>query len=120
MKVRLSESMIRFRLERSEVAGLSSGATLSLSLFSVIPTVRLEPIASKTPTASDEGGMCIGIPKGWLAGWPDSDVVGFDFQIAQTQVAESILNQEGLRVVVEKDFPCDHDGESPPKPVRMP
>jgi hypothetical protein len=120
MKVRLSESMIRFRLDRSEVGNLSSGKTLILSLASDTLMIRLVPIAAGTPTTNSESGMAIGIPQDWLQGWPDSDVVGFDFNLPAIQESGSASNQNALRVVVEKDFPCAHDGESPPDPVRMP
>ncbi len=109
MKVRLTDSMVRFRLTREEVAALSRGTPVFLSM-PVAPTsvtVRLEPIEEAKATMNSRGGLRVGLPTGWLLGWADSDVVGFDFTVAD------------IRVVVEKDFPCSHDGEKPPKPVRM-
>jgi hypothetical protein len=118
MKVRLSDAMVRFRLDREEVEDLSRGEPVYLSL-PVEPTsltIRLEPIAGVRATADYRDGLRIGIPSGWLPGWVDSETVGFDFEV-ETSLPTSEASM--LRIVVEKDFPCAHDGEGPPKPVRM-
>ena len=120
MKVRLSESMIRFRLDRSEVEELAGGKTLSLTLFPDKLTVGLKPIVGPSATAVSKAGVLIGIPENWLLGWPDSDVVGFDFQVAEKDAYASATEKDVVRIVVEKDFPCHHDGPNPPEPVRMP
>lgn len=118
MKVRLSDAMVRLRLEREEVEGLSNGESvcLSLPLQPTSLTIRLEPIAGAHAEADTRDGLRIGIPSGWLPGWADSDTVGFDFH---TDASSSTPESSILRIVVEKDFPCAHDGEGPPKPVRM-
>ncbi len=118
MKVRLSDAMVRFRLEREEVENLSHGepVCLSLPLEPTSLTIRLEPIAEARARADSRDGLRIGIPSGWLPGWSDSDTVGFDFEVESSlPTSEASM----LRIVVEKDFPCAHDGEGPPKPVRM-
>lgn len=114
MKVRLSDSMIRFRLSRDEVGNVAAGQPVFLTLLlDPLPlSVRLEPIPSAEPTASARGGLRIGIPSAWLNGWPESEVVGFDFEVE--------ASSEPIRVIVEKDFPCAHGADGPPKPVRMP
>lgn len=116
MKVRLSDAMVRFRLTRDEVEALSSGNAvfLSMPLRPTSLTVRLEPVPESTPAANARGGLRVGIPAEWLKGWPASDTVGFDFDVSDA--SEGTI----LRVIVEKDFPCAHDGSGPPKPVRMP
>ena len=118
MKVRLSDAMVRFRLEREEVEDLSRGKPvyLSLPVGPTSVTIRLEPIAGARATADSRDGLRVGVPSGWLPGWADSDTVGFDFE-AKSSMPSSEASM--LRIVVEKDFPCAHDGEGPPKPVRM-
>ncbi|MGB0649708.1 MAG: DUF7009 family protein [Rhodothermales bacterium] len=117
MKVRLTAEMIRFRLERDEVDRLAAGRAVVLSLD--IPptdvTVVLEPVHRSGPIANSRGGVRIGIPAAWLTDWPTSDVVGFDFDLSSMDS----LDENVIRIVVEKDFPCSHDGLKPPKPVRM-
>jgi len=115
MKVRLSDAMVRFRLTRDEVEALSSGNAvfLTMPLQPTSLTVRLEPIPDPAATANARGGLRVGIPAGWLEDWPASDTVGFDFDVHDASAGTI------LRVIVEKDFPCAHDGSGPPKPVRM-
>jgi len=119
MKVRLSDAMVRFRLQKKEVQALAAGKAiaLSLSLEPALMTVRLEPIVEAEASAVSQNGLCVGIPLHWLRGWPDSEVVGFDFEVPATA---DHTGRPTLRILVEKDFPCAHDGEGPPKPVRMP
>ncbi|MDA0874175.1 MAG: hypothetical protein O3C45_03845 [Bacteroidetes bacterium] len=110
MKVRLSEDMVRFRLERDEVEALAAGRPV---LLRVLPTnealvLHLQAVQDPGATAESGSGFRIGIPASWLEGWPDSEVVGFDFDLPS-----------GLRVVVEKDFPCVHGEGKPAPPVRM-
>ena len=114
MKVRLSEGMIRIRLTREEVEALVAGkpVSLSLALAPTSMTVVLGTTASDSPEAQGKGGIRVNMPGDWLRGWPDSEVVGFDFDVRQ--------EGRGIRVVVEKDFPCAHDGDKPADPVRMP
>lgn len=111
MKIRLSESMIRFRLERSEVSALSGGSPVQEMLPDGTTGLlfALHPTTGAQPSAAREGGIRIGLPAAWLADWPDSDVVGFDFDIPDSH----------LRVVVEKDFPCSHGEAKPAPPIRM-
>ena len=54
------------------------------------------------------------MPAVWAVGWPTSDTVGFDFDILGLEMP---LNQ--IRIVVEKDFPCSHDDNKPPAPIRV-
>lgn len=117
MKVRLSESMVRFRLSRAEVEAVSEGKTIALSLVlqPASLSVRLEPVNTPSPTADAIEGLRIGIPSEWLRGWPQTEVVGFDFMVEPAGEKE-----EAMRVVVEKDFPCAHGEDGPPKPVRKP
>lgn len=114
MKVRLSNGMIRIRLMKEEVGTLVSGhpVFLSLPLAPASLTVALGTTASDTPEAVGKGGIRINLPETWLRGWTDAEVVGFDFDVRQ--------EESPIRVVVEKDFPCAHDGDKPADPVRMP
>ena len=116
MKVRFSTDMIRFRLDQEEVDRLSAGkgVFLSLDIAPTSVTFVLEPVDHDSPTADSRGGVRIGIPSGWLSDWPASDVVGFDFEVDSGPV-----DPTKTRIVVEKDFPCSHDGSAPPKPIRM-
>lgn len=121
MKVRFSDDMIRFRLDRDDVARLTDGRAIFLSL-PIAPTsvtVILEPSAASMPAADSRGGVRIHLPSAWLEGWSDSDVVGFDFDVPAADDGTESTEAGLIRVVVEKDFPCSHDGSATPKPVRM-
>jgi len=126
MKVRLSENMVRCRLRKEDVSSLAGHRPVVLTL--AIPptslTVVLQANEDNVPSVDARGGLRIGIPGAWLIDWPQSDVVGFDFDIplAHTSSGTSETGSQSddvLRVVIEKDFPCGHDSEAPPKPVRM-
>lgn len=110
MKIRLSDRMIRFRLDRDQVAALSDGSPVR----NVLPAkemglvFQLHAVTGEYPTADLVDGFRIGLPAAWLTGWPASDVVGFDFDVPM-----------GVRVVVEKDFPCAHSDAKPAPPIRM-
>jgi hypothetical protein len=122
VKVRLSDDMIRFRLDRAEVSRLSQGMAIILSM-NIAPTsltMVLETSNGPAPTANSRGGLRVGLPSEWLDNWPESDVVGFDFDVRAEDSALAMTPSKVVRVVVEKDFPCSHDGSEPPKPVRMP
>lgn len=133
MKVRLSDDMIRFRLNREDVRRLSEGESIFLSL-DIAPTsltVVLEPVAGAASTANSLGGLRVGLPSAWLENWPESELIGFDFDVQSagkeaagsgaqpTGGAQASRASDVIRIVVEKDFPCSHDGSAPPKPVRM-
>lgn len=111
MKVRLSEGMIRFRLDREQVTALSGGSPVRNTLPDKGMGVlyQLHPVAGEFPSADMADGFRVGLPSTWLIDWPDSEVVGFDFDVTPT-----------LRVVVEKDFPCSHGDDKPAPPVRKP
>jgi hypothetical protein len=111
MKIRLSEGMIRFRLEPAEAGALSAGSSVQEMLPDVTTglSFELHSTTCAQPSATREDGIRIGLPAAWLADWSDSDVVGFDFDIPEN----------GLRVVVEKDFPCSHGDAKPAPPIRM-
>jgi hypothetical protein len=110
MKIRLSDGMIRFRLDRDQVAALAEGSSVrnALPAKDIGVVFQLRPIAGPRPAADLEDGFRIGLPAAWLTDWPVSDVVGFDFDVSAS-----------LRVVVEKDFPCAHGDAKPDPPVRM-
>ena len=116
MKVRLSENMIRIRMTRDEVHALCAGESVFLSL-PVAPmsmTISIALTEDAAPSAEARGGLRIAMPAVWAVGWPTSDAVGFDFDIPGF---ETPSNQ--IRIVVEKDFPCSHDDNKPPAPIRM-
>lgn len=110
MKIRLSDGMIRFRLDRDQVATLSGGSPVRnpLPANDMGLVFQLHPVAGERPTADLVDGIRIGLPAAWLTDWPASDVVGFDFDVTPS-----------VRVVVEKDFPCAHSDAKPAPPIRM-
>ena len=111
MKVRLSEGMIRFRLDREQVTALSGGSPVRNALpdNGMGLVFQLYTVSAEAPSADLADGFRVGLPATWLIDWPDSEVVGFDFDVTPT-----------LRVVVEKDFPCSHGEAKPAPPVRKP
>jgi len=76
---------------------------------------RLGVTPDQQPQVSAARDLVVLLPSEWIEGWASSNEVGFDFDVLDP-------DQPGLRVVVEKDYPCEHgpDGQSiVPKPKRM-
>ncbi len=62
---------------------------------------------SKARVNQTNAHLQIDIPREWILNWANNDVVGFDFTAGSS-------DSRPLRVVIEKDFPCEHgpDGKS--------
>lgn len=116
MKVRIDTSGFRFRLDAEEVHSLSHEENVEMEVRLGGDSIEfvLGTIVDEWPVCALEAGrLSIHLPAVWLVKWAENDVAGFEFDVSG----------EGLRVVVEKDFPCKHGatGESPyPPPRQMP
>lgn len=117
MKLRLSSSNIRIRLEADEVLELESGEEVVLA-FPLVPeqlTIRLLTAVEGPMIHAQRGEWQIVLPTSWVHGWMASDRVGFDTEV-------KAVDGGSMRLVVEKNFPCRHDasGAPPiPSPDRM-
>jgi len=117
MKLRLSSSNIRIRLEADEVLDLESGGevVLAFPLLTEQLTIRLFTAMEGPMIHAQRGEWQVVLPVDWVNGWMASDRVGFGTQV-------KTADGGAMRLVVEKDFPCRHDasGAPPiPSPDRM-
>jgi|Marorgknorr_s2lv_3_1036020.scaffolds.fasta_scaffold03367_4 hypothetical protein len=109
MKVRFTDRFIRCRLSLEDVLSLEMNSNIALVLpflaqsFS-ISLSSMEDI-SKANVRQNNAHLQIDIPREWTRDWANNDRVGFDF------MAESSSGQP-LRIVIEKDFPCEHGPDS--------
>jgi len=114
MKVRFVERFIRFRLAREEVEQLLQSGSVTLKMSQKLQFSLL----ADSPDCSIEhqdGRLIVKIPTGWIEGWDQNDTVGFDFELMMTE-------DQPVRIVIEKDFPCGHDPDGNPvaaRPVKM-
>ena len=113
MKVRIDTSGFRFRLDAQEVHRLSheENVEMEVRLGDQSMEFVLGTIVDEWPVCALEAGrLFVHLPAVWLVKWTENDVSGFEFD----------LGGEGLKVVVEKDYPCKHgaSGESAYPPAR--
>jgi Family of unknown function (DUF7009) len=99
MKVRWTGESLRLRITPAELAALERGAAAVESL--AVPgggrwSVRLEPRAGASGVAWDDGVVRVGLDPGDLARLAAPDAEGV------------YPHGDGLRLLVEKDFPCAH------------
>ena len=109
MKLRLSSSNIRIRLQADEVSDLESGKEVlfSLALMPEQLSVRLFTARQGPMIQAQQGEWRVILPVEWVQGWMASERVGFDTQV-------KTADGRDFRLVVEKDFPCRHDASEAP------
>lgn len=121
MKLRLKGNSLRFRLQRSEVAGLFEGNDVS-ELLNVGPTAhdtfcyRLSPHTGDTATIHfADSKLTVGIPAAWAKELETTEKVGFAVELSTTP-------ETSVRLTIEKDFEClmerleDKEGDPYPNP----
>lgn len=101
MKLRFRNNSLRFRVNRSEVQGLASGAVLREQIhFPGDSRICYTLEASRTSAEASfrEGVIRIAAPERQVNEWAHGDAIGmyFDFQ----------ANGRSLRVAIEKDLEC--------------
>ncbi len=114
MKLRILDSSIRLRLDRSELRQLLSGDRLveRHTVFgpSVTFTYALHAVSEEMPLRAAVGPSRIDLYVGirQAVAWAKSD----ESSIAASQTT----GQGDLRLLLEKDFPCEHSGsDNPPE-----
>lgn len=83
---------------------MNSRITLELPFLAQSFSISLSSVDnhSKGRVRQTNAQLRIDIPREWVRDWANNASVGFDF------MAES-SDGEPLRIVIEKDFPCEHD-----------
>lgn len=105
MKLRIRGNSIRLRLLQSEVASLSETKRLSETISfgpgtneTLTYAVQISETAKAVSAGMCENEVCIILPKITAKEWIDSEQIG---------VAASFFNgEEGVEILVEKDFVC--------------
>ena len=111
MKVRFTDRFVRCRLSMEDVLSLERNSRIALVLPFLAQSLSISLSSvddrSKARVRQTNAQLRIDIPREWIRDWANNGVVGFDF------TAES-SDGEPLRIVIEKDFPCEHgpDGKS--------
>ena len=100
MKLRLRQNSVRLRLSRGEVKALAETGLVEESL-DFIP----QPLVYILHLSNEINEMQVAFTNGWLTvtapellaqTWADSDQVGMESEF------------HGVKVLVEKDWPCSH------------
>lgn len=98
MKVRWTGESLRLRITPSELAALVDGQTVHEGL--VLPggrwDLRLSPTGTRLAVRSSGGVVSVDVPAADVARLADPDSEGV------------YAHTDGLRLMVEKDFPCAH------------
>lgn len=112
MKMRIQGNVLRFRLNRAEVARLSSEGTVSASLpFPDGHTLSYRIEAAPTDVVQSsfrDGEILLRLPAQAVREWSSGEQVG----IEQTSGP--------LEILIEKDFQCMHKGEEGKDPDAYP
>ena len=98
MKLRIHSNSIRLRLAKDDVASLcQNGSVYSVCHFGDNHlTFGVRNTNGEDMIASFAGNrIIVDVPKSLLKGWEDDDRVGFE-----------ATDEEGLHILVQKDFQC--------------
>jgi hypothetical protein len=102
MKLRFRENSLRLRVNRREVEGLASGATLEERVLfpgNAGISYVLESSPDSSPRASFHDGVIrISTPEAFIKSWVDGDTIGIYFELPAGEAA--------LKVAIEKDLEC--------------
>jgi hypothetical protein len=116
MKMRVQGNVIRYRLNRPEVAEFARSGKVSSSV--VFPgnrrlTYSLIRGGTETTARFEDGEIRLEVPAVVASEWTSTDVVG---------ITEKAIIGSGdhLEIVIEKDFQCMHKGEAAKDPDAYP
>lgn len=102
MKLRFSNNSLRVRVNRREVEGLASGATLEEEILfpgDARISYVVEPSSSASPEVwFREGVIRISAPRAQVSDWAQSDSIGIYF--------ERPASGTFLKIAIEKDLEC--------------
>ena len=116
MKLRFREHSMRLRVNRQEVAALTSGQDLKETVYfpeNAQLRYELAFAAVSAPTVSfARGTITVLVPQGIGTSWAQSSELGFYF--------ESKTSEYALRVALEKDLECLHGPEDERDPNAFP
>ncbi|MDN3656172.1 hypothetical protein QWZ08_11075 [Ferruginibacter paludis] len=105
MKIRISGNSIRFRLKQTEVKQFGEEGEIKEELsFGMLPADKLSFMLKAGNTSSfaiswESNQIMLQVPAALQAEWTNTDLVGFEKDIATGQ-------GQLIRILVEKDFKC--------------
>lgn len=103
MKLRCASDSIRFRVRKSDMESLEKNGHLVEQAGNHFGfALEIDPDASEMGLLFKGKVLTVSLPHGLARQWIESEEVGM----------EAIL--DGVLVVVEKDFPCEHKPTSDP------
>jgi hypothetical protein len=103
MKIRISGNSVRFRLTKTDIHRLTEIGTVTettqfgTGIFSY--SVRSDPDAKELRATFEYGCIELQVPAPFLVNWSDNDIIGWDNHM-------TVLADESLYVLLEKDFKC--------------
>ena len=104
MKLRIRGDSVRLRLTRTEVAALVASGHVSERMH--LPGGRhfeyrlaVDPLLETPGALMEQGALVVRLPKKMAESWAGSETVGIEAREANGK-------EEGLLILVEKDFPC--------------
>ena len=117
MKSRIHDQFLRFRLEESDVRDLCRKGQVDQRVLIGQSELKFSILLSEgSPNVEiSSTDIMVQLPQSWATNWDSDERVGFDFSVPSP-------HPDGLRVVVEKDFPCAHTADGRAvygKPDRM-
>ncbi len=102
MKIRLTQTGVRFRLTQSEVRTLGEHGSIQESVAFIPKNLRIElrTTGVDAPAASFDGTVLSAeLPRNQVRTWAASDEVGLEGE------------SNGVRILIEKDFKCLHPSD---------
>ncbi|MCB9283937.1 MAG: hypothetical protein H6563_07690 [Lewinellaceae bacterium] len=112
MKLRLASDTIRIRVRKSDIGLLQKEGRLleSIALPAGPPfefAVQLDPHKKEMDVSWEGQRLTVWLPAGPAGQWIDSEQVGMEASLP-------LAGNAALDVVVEKDFPCQHQPTTDP------
>lgn len=103
MKLRIKGNSIRLRLTQCEVKQLDKkGMVQSTTQFSAQKTLIYKIVSVDTQSINvdfDNNQLVVSLPKNHIATWANTEITSISRNIDN-------MNDDGLKILVEKDFKC--------------
>jgi hypothetical protein len=108
MKVRLTEDMLRVRLDRSDVDALSSSGSVDFALSlgsgaTIRCTLRVDAVADTIHATLTGNEVAVILPADQAHRWIASDTIGLEGQVT---------GEPATHILVEKDLGCRHTDDA--------
>jgi hypothetical protein len=109
MKVRLTEDMLRVRLDRSDVDALSSSGSVDFALSlgsgaTIRCTLRVDAVADTIHATLTGNEVAVILPADQAHRWIASDTIGLEGEVT---------GEPATHILIEKDLGCRHPDDAP-------